>query len=433
VTRSPVVWGGLATLGFYALVQNGPLSSPLVDRYFASHPVEYLAMTLFFVGLASLAVKFIGVMEQAATVDRVTLGPAPQGGQRIDAVDGLLQSLVEAHAQQANGYLVRRLREALEYVRRKGSADTLDEHLRYASDIDAGRMHSSYSLVRIIVWAIPILGFLGTVVGITLAIAKLAPEELQSSLPQVVLGLQVAFDTTALALALSMILMFAQFAVDRFETRLLAKVDDKVTAELVGRFQEFGTASDPNVATVRQMADAVVRGCEQLVHRQAELWQKTIAEAQSRWNQASGSAGKQLEVALAAALKTSLQEHAAKLAETDHAAAEENRRQMEQNRKHLQQSYEALLKTTGTLAKQQSELARQSEVLTQTVNATDQIKKLETGLNDNLAALSGARHFEETVVSLSAAIQLLSAQLNGARGDAQRVQLESGPSKSQAA
>ena len=133
-------------------------------------------------------------------------------------------------------------------MRRKSSAETLDDELRALADYDVDRMHASYSLVRIIVWAIPILGFLGTVIGITLAIAKLSPDQLENSLPEVTAGLGIAFDTTALALALSMVLMFAKFFVERLETRLLMAVDRRVAEELVGRFQTYGTGADPHVA-----------------------------------------------------------------------------------------------------------------------------------------------------------------------------------------
>ncbi|MEI2659369.1 MAG: MotA/TolQ/ExbB proton channel family protein [Bifidobacterium adolescentis] len=52
-------------------------------------------------------------------------------------------------------------------------------------------------LIRTITWAVPILGFLGTVIGITMAIANITPDQLESSLGEVTAGLAVAFDTTA--------------------------------------------------------------------------------------------------------------------------------------------------------------------------------------------------------------------------------------------
>ena len=66
--------------------------------------------------------------------------------------------------------------------------------------------------------------------------------------------------------------------------------------------------------------------------------------------------------------------------------------------------------TAESIGQQQSELARQGEVLLKVVEATDQVARLEETLNRNLQSLAGAKNFEETVVSLAAAIQLLSSR-----------------------
>ena len=106
---------------------------------------------------------------------------------------------------------------------------------------------AAYSMVRIIIWAIPILGLLGTVIGITIAVANLNPETLEESMTKVTHGLGVAFDHTATALSLTMLLMFAKAGVERVEDSLLARVDERVSHELVGRFQRTGDGDDPNV------------------------------------------------------------------------------------------------------------------------------------------------------------------------------------------
>ena len=67
------------------------------------------------------------------------------------------------------------------------------------------------------------------------------------------------------------------------------------------------------------------------------------------------------------------------------------------------------------------------------VEAMGQVQNLETTLNNNLASLAGAHNFEETVMSLSAAIQLLSARLGHEPPGGTRVELSHGtPSHSAA-
>lgn len=404
IMRSSLLWGLLASLAFFAPIQTGRWKDEFVIRYFAGHWVEYVETAMFFVGMAGLILKALDVMRQSAGLKSVSLpavtgAPTPAG----DA-SKFLRTLDELPESQRDDYLPRRLREAIHSVQFAGSADKLGDELKYLSEADAGRSHASYALLRIIIWAIPILGFLGTVIGITMAIASLNPQALEDSLPTVTGGLGVAFDTTALALGLSMVLMFTQFFVDRMEGRLLSAVDARVAEELGGRFEQLGAGDDPQVAAVRRIADAVIKATETLVERQAEVWQRTMDASQRRWSELGAAASKQVEQTLAGALSQSITAHAERLAASSEAAAEQNRR----NWSRLQQ---AVADSAEKAKAQQTELARQGEIMLRVVEATGQVTKLEAALNGNLAALAGAQHFEETLLNLAGAIHLLNARL----------------------
>jgi hypothetical protein len=60
---------------------------------------------------------------------------------------------------------------------------------------------------------------------------------------------------------------------------------------------------------------------------------------------------------------------------------------------------------------QQVEMVKQGELMTQAIRAAGDVVQLERALNDNLSALAGAKNFEDTVMSLAAAIHLLNARL----------------------
>ncbi|MGE0537747.1 MAG: MotA/TolQ/ExbB proton channel family protein [Pirellulales bacterium] len=416
VVRSPIVWGTVAAVAFYLPIETDVWQAPYVDRYFTGHPVAYAAMVLFFIGLATLVFKCLDVVEQWPLM-RKRLLPVPRAqGESVETCVPLLAALDNLAPAVQRSWLATRLHDALDVVRRKGSADTLDEELKYLAESDAARLYGTYALMRIIIWAIPILGFLGTVMGITLAIANLSPQALEKSLPEVTYGLGVAFDTTALALALSMLLMFGQFLTDRAEQRLLAAVDNCVVAELGGRFEQTGTSTDPQLVAVRRMADAVVNATERLVQRQSELWQATIDAAHQHWSKLATGSQQQVEAALTTALSRSLQSFAVDLSEASQSAAAKSQ-------EHWSQVQAALVETAQASREQQAELGRQSEVLLRVVEATGQVAKLEETLNSNLAALTGAQTFEETLLNLSAAIQLLGARLNHAQRPAQTVSL----------
>ena len=423
---SPILWGALASTGFYAAISYGALSGRFVERYFASHPVEYVATTMFFVGMAALVIKLLDLLFQYRGLSDPLLAPIPQGGHSVAECQALTDRLDQLPRARQNEHLARRLREAVEHVRRRGSAEMLDDHLKYLADLDAGRLHASYALVRVIIWAIPILGFLGTVIGITLAIANLAPEALEDSLPRVTSGLGVAFDTTALALALSIVLMFAQFLTDRAESTLLDRVDRQVDLEMLGRFEHLPSGPDGQLVAVRRMAETMLQATDQLVRRQTELWQASIEAAGQRWTRMTDTAGAQLQTALTGALSGSLKSHARELAAAEDAAAEKNRR-------HWQQVQQSLVRSAESAAAMQGTLTAQAEVLRRAVEATGDVAKLEESLNRNLAALAGAGNFEQTVISLAAAIQLLNARLGQRPVDVPNVQLQPGGGKGRAA
>jgi biopolymer transport protein ExbB/TolQ len=308
--RQPLLWGIVLSANFFALLYVGTIDSPLLWRYTAGHPVEVVEAAFFFVGLSILIMRFGDVTGQLRWHHRATLGLIPAGGQGPGDCGALLTQLNQLPHHIRQTYLARRLHEAIQFVGRKGSADNVDEHLRHLEELDAVQVHSGYATLRIIIWAIPILGFLGTVIGITVAIANLSPNALEQSMSEVTAGLGVAFDTTAEALALTMILMFAKSLVERVENRLLSEVDARVAEELVGRFQSAAPATDPNVAAVRRMSEQVIEAVETLAARQAEVWKASIDETHQQWADVSMAAGHIVKDSLSTAVKENLEQHA---------------------------------------------------------------------------------------------------------------------------
>ena len=247
--RSPLLWGTGLAFCFFSLIQRGLIRDEYVVRYLAGHWVEYIEVGLFCVGLSSLAMKLWSTVRQKNSLATCSLPVAMSGGQHPSEAQGLQRHLQE-NVSGEQGYLSKRLRDGLDFVTRTGKADDLEDHLKYLADVDGARAHASYGLVRFIVWAIPIMGFLGTVIGITVAIANLSPTELEN-ISGVVAGLGTAFDTTATALALSMVLMFTQFVIERMEQSFLDQVDEQAWDSLAGRFQTEGIADGSALAPTK--------------------------------------------------------------------------------------------------------------------------------------------------------------------------------------
>ncbi len=417
IFRSPILWGLLAAAGFYGLIHGGLIDHPLLQRYFASHPVEYVAAGMFFIGLAMLVLRGMDMLGQYPLLGHELLGPDLQERNPAESADLLLGRLERVPDAHRNNLLVRRLRDVLKHVRARASAEGVDEQLAQLADTEADRTHQSYALFRVIVWAIPILGFLGTVIGITHALANLAPDQLENSLPSVMDGLGVAFDTTALALALTIVLMFAQFLIGRVEDTLLRRVDEQARDELEGRFEPADSGHNDWLPAIRPMTDALVHVTERLVERQAAVWRESIDAAASRWTGMADEAGCRLREALDAALVEGLKAHGREMREGQQSLAEQQRR-------HWDQVEQAQVQSTHALASLQASLAHQAEVLERAVAAVGEVTSLEKTLNRNLAALRGAQNFEKTVLSLAAAIPLISARLGELPDHAPAVELQ---------
>jgi len=100
-------------------------------------------------------------------------------------------------------------------------------------------MKGSFSLSRFMVWAIPIMGFIGTVWGISNGISYFSDAMtstnsvtdvsamLKESLPLVTSSLATAFDTTLLALLLSIPLMMLMLSLEKSEEAYLIDLDEK--------------------------------------------------------------------------------------------------------------------------------------------------------------------------------------------------------------
>jgi biopolymer transport protein ExbB/TolQ len=411
----PLALGLGVTAGFYALLYRGPLHHPLMHRYFAGHPINIIETALFFIGLAALTLKLFELLGEFRALSSVVLEKSP-GGQPPSKASQWLEALAKAPQSAQHSYLGRRLRDALEAVAQRGSAENLNEDLKYLSEMDAGRASDSYSLVRIVIWATPMLGFLGTVVGITDALGDLGRElstssaadaggALNTAMQGLLAGLYVAFDTTAIALCFSIALMFIQFMLDRGETQLLETIDHRASEELGGRFELLGSTTDPNVQWMQRLSQHTLKSTEQLVIRQAELWQQSITAAHDQWQRVSHQSTEQMQTALTAAIGQSLAQFAAQIAKSEKTSTEQLSLRWEQWQTALSQN-------ARLLHAQQQEMVKQGELMTQAIRAAGDVVQLERALNNNLAALAGSKNFEDTVMSLAAAIHLLTTRLS---------------------
>jgi hypothetical protein len=373
----------LAAIVLWALLL-GPLAQTAGHRY-VKHPVECVEVVMFCCALCVFGGKWWQSTREKRALRTNLLPrwdgkpvPASMAGQWQDQISkwpGGLQTT----------WFGCRVRNVLRFVHQRGGPTGLDDQLRALADGDALALDASYALTRFITWAIPILGFLGTVLGITHAISGVTPEVLEKSLSTVTDGLALAFDTTALGLALTMITMFVNFLVERREQTILEAVDRLVDEQLAHRFGSVGRSED---GPVRQQTEVILNALEQVLQRQHQ----------------------QFAGALQAVLQRTAEIHAQNLREMELRAVE-----------HTSQALQKLTAQAGAVCEsgreQQSALARIMQAITsraqnlmQVQEAEKELLGLQQTLNQNLQMLAGAGTFEQAVHSLTAAIHLLTTR-----------------------
>ncbi|MGL4554565.1 MAG: MotA/TolQ/ExbB proton channel family protein, partial [Gemmataceae bacterium] len=239
---------GLPTAaGVLALFHYGPLRHTPAFRYL-EWPTQWVEAAFFCTGLGALAVRLWALRGEQAALGRDLLPRWDGKPVGVDKAGDLLAALRRQPAATLDTYLGRRLATLLGFVSQRKTAAGLDDQMRALADADALHHDAGLGFIRFITWAIPILGFLGTVVGITGAIGGATAEQLETNMSKMTDGLAEAFDATALALGCTMALMFLNFLVERQEQSLLAAVDDETDRALAHRFRRDAAEAGSSVA-----------------------------------------------------------------------------------------------------------------------------------------------------------------------------------------
>ena len=133
--------------------------------------------------------------------------------------------------------------------------NTLEAHrpvsqFKEASDIGAAacdlyleQLDAKLSLNKYILWAVPSVGFLGTVRGIGEALGR-ADEALAGDITGVANSLGVAFNSTFCALFISLLLMLASYLLQGREERLVANYKRFIAADLIGKLTALANAQE---------------------------------------------------------------------------------------------------------------------------------------------------------------------------------------------
>jgi biopolymer transport protein ExbB/TolQ len=187
----------------------------------------------------------------------------------------------------------------------KGAPSQRMELNREASGLDQEAAGGRFTLTRYILYLLPVIGFIGTVEGISKAlmnISRVLPmvknlDDFMANLTSVTSALQIAFDSTLLALFLSAALMLAQTLVIRRSEDLLARVDRWVVDHVLSADAHVEA---PVEAAYADKLEAIHRDLSELAEKLGDGLGRNVdrfamsVEALSRGSETIGSMGDEL-------------------------------------------------------------------------------------------------------------------------------------------
>lgn len=201
---------------------------------FAVQSFMWIAM---FVGMGELWWRWRAVRSEK---QMLSAGLLPEDERTLLTTDDLRPIYIKARAlprEYALPALVRRL--SMEF-RKSKSIDRVNALLDTSLELFLHRLDLRYTLLRYLVWVIPTLGFLGTVIGIAnaMAFAGSGAVEMENLLTPTTQRLAVAFYTTLLALAQSCVLVLGMNWIQSDEEHTINASGQYCLENLVMRLME---------------------------------------------------------------------------------------------------------------------------------------------------------------------------------------------------
>lgn len=205
----------------------------------------YAMVALFVLALTILFIKWrkLAFQKKAFGVELIPVGNnfALTSETALDVIKTLSASVDDPK----RFVLFNRIERALLNLKNVGNVSDVSEMLRAQAENDESHMDSSYGILSGIIWVIPILGFIGTVVGLSGAIGGFGAvlntdatvSSLRDSLAPVTSNLGIAFDTTFVALVLAMVIQMLMTFLRKQEEMFLDACRDYAHVNIISRLR----------------------------------------------------------------------------------------------------------------------------------------------------------------------------------------------------
>jgi biopolymer transport protein ExbB/TolQ len=243
-------------VGFYGALSVIPDDAGYNDMFTQRGWVPYIIVFFATWSMMILLVKQ-GKLRLQRRALRVNVLPEDDPGFVLTpaSAEDVLANLYRLVDDPQRFLLTKRIHHALANLRNIGRVGDVDEILRTQAENDEGIVDSSYTVVRGLIWAIPVLGFIGTVQGLSVALGsfwKVVANsdnvgQMREALQSVTGGLSTAFETTLVGLVAALGIHLLMILVRRREEQFLDQCKDYCQKYVVGRLRlaDVAAAGEP--------------------------------------------------------------------------------------------------------------------------------------------------------------------------------------------
>lgn len=235
------------------LVSNGwDEAKPYAQIFMERGPTQYVASLFFFWALAMLWIKSRKLIFQKKAFDVAIMPDDPGFSLSPETAREVLRRLHQAVDHSGQFAVLNRIERALSNLDNIGHTADVTAILKIQSENDESQVASSYSIINGLMWAIPVLGFIGTVLGLSKSIGAFGTtlaadgdlDGIKDSLTVVTSGLSTAFDTTLVALVMALILQIIASFLQSRESDWLDSCNEYCNRMIAGRLRLRPGADD---------------------------------------------------------------------------------------------------------------------------------------------------------------------------------------------
>ena len=180
-------------------------------------------------------------------------------GAVTDASDATLTELQRRLGQAAdqvpNSLLLQSLGLVFDRIRLNGDFHEANEVASEACDLHLETLYAKLAITRYVLWAIPSIGFLGTVRGIGEALTK-AGEAMAGDISGVAASLGIAFNSTFVALFVSLVLMLVASVLQGREERSVANCKQFISSKVIAQLSALAKTQASGQLPVSPAEDA---------------------------------------------------------------------------------------------------------------------------------------------------------------------------------